>query len=128
MATKRYSIDIPGFAHKNPIPAASMKGNLVMSGAILGLDPKTGKPADGLEKQCALVFQHMATIMKEARGTTDDIVKVSVHLRDPKDRAALNVEWEKMFPDPHSRPARHVDHSPLPDDGRLIALEFVALT
>jgi 2-iminobutanoate/2-iminopropanoate deaminase len=127
MSTKRRSIDLPGFSHKNPIPAASMKGGLVISGAILGLDPATGKPAVGLEKQSALVFEQMAMIMKEARGSVDDIVRVTVHLRNPKDRAALNVEWQKMFPDPHSRPARHVDHAPLPDDDRLISCEIIAL-
>ncbi|HKJ75485.1 MAG TPA: RidA family protein [Alphaproteobacteria bacterium] len=124
---KRRSIDIPGFGHKNPIPAASVKGNLVMSGAIGGMDPKTGKLPQSVAEQCANMFGHVRAIMAEEGGSVDDIVKMSIHLRDTKDRAALNEEWKKMFPDEASRPARHVNHSPLPDDGRLIVCEFTAV-
>jgi 2-iminobutanoate/2-iminopropanoate deaminase len=127
MTTKRRSIDIPGFAHKNPIPAASLKGNILMSGAIFGVDPATHEAPASLAEQCAFLFQHIATIMKEAGGTMEDIVKVSVHLRDTKDRAPLNEEWKKAFPDAGSRPARHVNHVPLPEGDKLIAAEIFAV-
>ncbi len=126
MAEKRRSIDIPGFGHKNPIPAASLKGNILVSGAIGGMD-STGKLPDTVEQQAANMFSHVRAILAEAGGSVDDIVKLSVHLKDPKNRAALNAEWQKMFPDPDSRPARHVNHSPLGDDGRLIVCEFMAV-
>ena len=42
---KRQSIEIEGFAHKNPIPAASRLGNMLMTGIITGMDPATGKVA-----------------------------------------------------------------------------------
>ena len=111
----RKSIHIAGFKHANPIPNASRIGNIVMSGVLLGRDPATGKPAGTLEEQCALVFRHMRETVEAAGGTTDDIIKVSVWLRDPADRAVLNAEWTRMFPDPDSRPARHTQ--PAPADG-----------
>ena len=40
MSDKRRSIDIESFGHKNPIPAASIKGNILMSGAIGGMESK----------------------------------------------------------------------------------------
>ena len=40
---KRQSIEIEGFAHKNPIPAACRIGNMLMTGIITGTDPATGK-------------------------------------------------------------------------------------
>ena len=43
---KRKSIEIEGFAHKNPIPAACRLGNMLMTGIITGTDPATGKLAD----------------------------------------------------------------------------------
>ncbi len=127
MTTKRRSIDIPGFAHKNPIPAASLKGNILMSGAIFGLDPATGEPPQSLSEQVMFMFQHVDAIMREAGGRMDDVVKFTIHLRDPKDRAALNEHWKKNFPDAETRPARHVDHVPLPEGNRLISCEFFAV-
>jgi hypothetical protein len=32
---------------------------------------------------------------------------MTIWLKDPADRAILNEEWIKMFPDVDSRPARH---------------------
>jgi enamine deaminase RidA (YjgF/YER057c/UK114 family) len=67
---KRKSIEIQGFAHKNPIPAASRVGNMLMTGIITGTDPTTGKLADTLEAQCANIFQHVRSIMAAAGGST----------------------------------------------------------
>ncbi len=121
----RRSIHIEGFRHANPIPNASRIGNIVMSGVLLGRDPVTGKPAATLEEQCALVFRYMRETVEAAGGTTDRIVKVTVWLRDPSDRAALNAEWTAMFPDPDSRPARHTQAAP--DGPYLIQCDFTAV-
>ena len=104
---RRKSIHIGGFVHKNPIPNASLIGNLLVSGAIHGRDSATDTTPDSVDEQCALMFRHMKDIVEAAGGTTDDIIKVTVWLADPSDRTALNAEWLKMFPDEHSRPARH---------------------
>lgn len=123
---RRQSVHIEGFKHANPIPNASRIGNLVMSGAILGRDPETGKPAATLEAQCALVFRYMRETVEAAGGTPDDIIKVTVWLKDPSDREALNAEWTRMFPDPHSRPARHAQKDVM-DGPNLISCDFTAV-
>jgi enamine deaminase RidA (YjgF/YER057c/UK114 family) len=46
-------------------------------------------------------------IVEAAGGTTDDIIKITVWMKDPAQRAAVNTEWVSMFPSPDSRPARH---------------------
>src|SRR3954451_2312471 len=101
---KRKSIEIVGFAHKNPIPAASRLGNMLMTGIITGTDPATGKLADTLEAQCANIFHHVRSIMAAAGGSTDDIIKMNVWMADRSKRDVLNAEWVKMFPDPNARP------------------------
>ena len=123
---RRRSIHIAGFKHANPIPNASRIGGLVMSGVILGRDPETGRPAATLEEQCALVFRYMRETVEAAGGTPEDIVKVTVWLKDPGDREALNAEWTRMFPDPESRPARHTmkDAS---DGPNLVQCDFTAV-
>ena len=42
-----------------------------------------------------------------AGGTTEDIIKITVWAKDRKTKAFVNKHWLEMFPDPHSRPARH---------------------
>jgi 2-iminobutanoate/2-iminopropanoate deaminase len=122
----RKSIYIEGFAHKNPIPAASRLGNMLMTGIIIGMDPATGKVALTLEAQCAFMFQHVRAIMQAAGGSTDDIVKMSVWMADRSRRDVLNAEWIKMFPDAASRPARHTSQASL-EGGQLINCDITAV-
>lgn len=122
----RMSIQIAGFRHKNPIPNAARIGNMVMSGIINGVDPATGEVAEGMEAQCRFLFQHVRSIMEAAGGTTDDILKINVWMRDRSQRDALNREWLAMFPDERTRPARHSLQANL--EGRLeIQCDFVAV-
>jgi enamine deaminase RidA (YjgF/YER057c/UK114 family) len=103
---KRTSIEIEGFKHANPIPGASRVGNIMMSSVISGRGP-AGMP-DTLEGQIANIFQHVKDMVDAAGGSPANIVKMDFYTADQAaGRAALNGEWEKMFPDPASRPARH---------------------
>jgi 2-iminobutanoate/2-iminopropanoate deaminase len=126
MMAKRKSIHIEGFSHKNPIPAACRLGNMLMTGVILGTDPATGKVAPTLEAQCAFMFQHVRAVMANAGGSTDDIIKMTVWMADRSQRDVLNVEWLKMFPDEHSRPARHTSQAKL-EGGQLITCDITAV-
>lgn len=124
--TRRRSIEIEGYRHANPIPAASVVGGLLMSGVVYGRDAATGETPATLEGQCALVFRHVRDIARAAGGSADDIVKINVWLRDPARRDAVNAEWTAMFPDPDSRPARHTHAGDLPGP-YLVACDFVAV-
>ncbi len=104
---KRRSIEIEGFKHSNPIPGASIVGNLMMSSIIGGRDPKTGGLPPTVEGQLACLFQHVRSFVEAAGGTTDDILKMNFWLREPHKRDVINAEWVKMFPDAAARPARH---------------------
>jgi enamine deaminase RidA (YjgF/YER057c/UK114 family) len=124
-SSRRKSIHIGGFKHANPIPNASRIGNLVMSGVILGRD-SAGKMPDGLEAQCANMFAHMKATVEAAGGSTDDIIKMTVWLKDRSQRAPVNAEWLKMFPDEHSRPARHALQMDM-ENGALVQCDFTAV-
>ena len=105
----RNSIEVEGFSHGgNPIPAASRVGNVIMSGGISGQDPATGKVVEDPKAQVALAFANMEKIVKAAGGSTENIVKVAISVKSFELRDEINVQWLKMFPDEHSRPARHV--------------------
>ena len=110
---KRQSINWPGFAHSNPIPNASRIGNMVMSSVIGPRDPVTGTVPDSLEAQVTNLFLQLAAAIEAAGGTPADFLKIEFWAKDQAaGRAALNGEWEKMFPDPASRPARHTQALP----------------
>ncbi len=121
----RSSVYVEGFSHKNPIPAGCRIGPLLMSGSIQGNDPATGKPADGIDAQCRYMLDNVRRIVEAAGGSTQDIVKLTVWMKDRAQRPALNTPWLEMFPDPASRPARHTMQADL-DMGKLIECDFTA--
>ncbi|HEY0650405.1 RidA family protein [Phenylobacterium sp.] len=104
----RRSIEVEGFSHgAQPIPAASRVGPLVMTGGVYGLDPATGKIPDDVAEQARLMFMNLERILAAAGGTLGDIARMTVYVKAPEARPAVNAEWLKAFPDPASRPARH---------------------
>lgn len=124
--TRRKSIHIDGFVHKNPIPNASLIGNILASGVIHGRDSRSDTIPATIEEQCALAFRHFRDIVEAAGGTTDDILRINFYLQDPSDRSALNAEWLRMFPDEHSRPARHTQKLGA-DSPVMIECDFMAV-
>lgn len=122
---RRRSIVVQSIAHKLPVPNACRVGNLIMSGSISGIDPVTHEMPATLEAQCANMFANMKAIVEAADATTDDIIKVTVFIRDRNNRGPLNEMWLRMFPDPESRPTRHAQ--PLTIEGTaLIQCDFCA--
>jgi enamine deaminase RidA (YjgF/YER057c/UK114 family) len=116
---RRQSFYVEGFGHANPVPAACRIGSLVVSGAITGRDPLTNEMPADIDAQCRNLFKHVRAIVEAAGATTGDIIKVTVWLRDFRDRDALNREWEAMFPDPDDRPARHAIAATFDGDMRI---------
>ncbi len=125
--TKRQSINGPIARHENPIPNASRVGNIVMSSVIGGTNPGTRDLPPTLEQQTANVFAAIRGDIEAAGGSVDDIVKVTFWVKDPvTQRAAINTEWVRMFPDPAALPARHTLTLP-PASKALIQADFTAV-
>ncbi len=109
MVSMRRSIEVENFSHGgNPIPAASRVGNVVMTGGVAGSDPATGVVPDDPQLQVAHAFANVKRILAAAGARPEDIVKLSISVRSFDLRPAINEQWVSMFPDEHSRPARHV--------------------
>lgn len=107
--SSRRSIDIPGVSHgANPIPAGCRIGPLFMSGGIAGLEQQTGKLAADAEAQCAAMFNNVQRLVEAAGGTTEHIAKMTIWVKDRSVRTLINEQWLAMFPNPASRPVRHV--------------------
>jgi len=124
---KRQSVNGSRARHENPIPNASRVGNIVMSSVIGGANPGSRELPAALEQQVANVFHHIRHDIEAAGGSVDDIVKVTFWVKDPAtQRAALNAEWVKMFPDADARPARHTLTLP-PDSRAQVQADFTAV-
>ncbi|MNY52578.1 Enamine/imine deaminase [compost metagenome] len=93
---------------------------------MLGVDPATGELADGMEAQCRHMLDNLCRIVEAAGGGVQDVVKVTVWMKDRSQRPLLNKPWLEMFADPASRPARHAIHAPELDMGKHIECVFTA--
>ena len=71
------------------------------------MDPADGSVPETLEAQVALIFKNIVRILDAAGGTTDNIAKLTFFVRDRSSRSVIDEQWLAMFPDEHSRPARH---------------------
>jgi 2-iminobutanoate/2-iminopropanoate deaminase len=124
----RASFELQGYSHGgNPIPAVARIGNLIMTGGISGIDLATGKMPDSIETQCANMFDLAARILETAGARLDDVIKVTVFLKPDLSRDALNGQWLRHFPDPHSRPVRHTLVNPYLPGGMLVQCEMTAV-
>ena len=121
------SIEVPGVSHgQTPIPMGARVGNIIWSSGISGKDPETGLLPPDAEAQARFALKHLRTLVENGGGTIDDIVRVTVFLKDGSLRPVLNGPWLELFPDPADRPARHALIADLAG-GMLIQLEVVAV-
>jgi enamine deaminase RidA (YjgF/YER057c/UK114 family) len=124
---RRVSIEVPGFEHDNPIPAACRVGPLLITRGISGKEPYTGKLPEGLEAQCDFMWATVRRVLEIAGGSPEDVVKMNVWMKDRSQRNILNKGWLELFPDPHSRPARHTFQASDLPGAMLVQCEFSAM-
>lgn len=124
--TKRLSIEIPGIEHKAPIPMGSKIGNIVYSSGISGDDLETQTTPSDPAEQAKAVFKNIRRFMQAAGGSPDDIIRLTLYVTDKKLRSHFDKEWLAMFPNEHSRPARHAIPADL-GKGKFFQVELVAV-
>jgi 2-iminobutanoate/2-iminopropanoate deaminase len=68
-----------------------------------GLLPLTDPGAD-LNAQLESVLGRVRSVIGEAGGGTENLARVTLFMREVKDRSVLNEAWSAWFPDPARRP------------------------
>lgn len=127
MTLVRTSIELPGHHHgEAPVPAASRVGPFIATGGVRGVDLATGMLAGRLDDQIQHMFANLRLMVERAGGSVGTILKVTIWIGKPEARAAVNGPWSQMFPDPQSRPARHLIDRALPG-GMLVQCEALAI-
>ena len=123
---KRVSIELPGMAHDNPLPAACRLGPLLITSGVSGKMPHTGKYPETIEEQCSQMFAAVRQILELGGALPEHVVKVNFWVRDRGLRPYINKEWLELFPDSYSRPARHTFQTQDLPDGMMVQCEVIA--
>jgi 2-iminobutanoate/2-iminopropanoate deaminase len=77
--------------------AVEANGTVYLSG-MLGIDPKTGKLAEGgVLNQAAQMFENMRTVLSELHLDLGHVVKTAVFLTDLNDFAPVNTLYGEAF-------------------------------
>ena len=99
-------------------------GNLVFFSGQLGIDPSTGKLAEGgVQAQAAQSLKNIGALLAPVGATPDNVVKTTVFLTEIADFKAVNEVYAAFFTG--SKPARScVAVHQLPMNG-LVEIEVV---
>ena len=106
LGEKRIPLEIPGLAHKDPLPMGAKLGNFVFSSVITPEDPATGKLVEGALPQIDCAFENMKRFMKSAGGSDGDINHAWVFMKDFAWQPDMVKRWVRDYPNFGDRPAR----------------------
>lgn len=123
---KRRSIELPGLRHRSPIPMACRRGRALHSSGIPGLDAASGEMPEDPAAQARNIFEHMKALLAAGGASLEEVVRVTIFIAEESYRALVNPLWVEYFPDPESRPARHILIYEQLRGGMKLQLEFVA--
>lgn len=103
--------------------AIAMEGVIYTSGQ-LGIDPATGKLADGVEAQARQAFTNLKNVLAAGGASMNDVVKTTVFVADLADFGKVNAIYAEFFGP--AFPARScVQVAALPAGG-LVEVEAIA--
>lgn len=104
--------------------AIEANGFVFCSGQI-GIDPKTGNLAEGLENQTKQIIKNIEAVLKEAGLNLECIVKTTIFLTNINDFAKVNEIYGSFFT--NHKPARSTIAVAALPKGALIEIEAIAL-
>ncbi len=109
-----------------PYSQAIIAGNFIFTAGQIPIDPKTNQIVQGdIKEQTRQVLENLKAVLEEAGATFDDVVKVTVYMRDLNEFSAMNEVYSEYFK--NSPPARTtVEVSRLPRDVK-IEIDLIAL-
>ncbi|MBO6061429.1 MAG: RidA family protein, partial [Clostridia bacterium] len=104
-----------------PYCHAVMVGKMIFTSGQLGINPETGKLAEGVEAQAIQALNNLKAVLEEAGSGLDCLVKTTVFVKNMADVPQVNKLYGMLIPKPH--PARScVEVGALPAGG-LVEIE-----
>lgn len=81
-----------------PYSTAAIAGSCCYLSGMLGVDPATGRLAEGgIEAQAAQVMRNICTVLEEMGLTPASIVKTTVFMADLNDFSKVNAIYAEYF-------------------------------
>ena len=113
-----------GPAAVGPYCTATIYGGVIYMSGMIGLNPQTGKPAEGgVLAQTRQAFENIVAVLGELDRTTADVLKTTVYLTNMRDFAEVNKIYAEYFgPDFPSRTCVEVSKLPM---GMAIEVECI---
>jgi 2-iminobutanoate/2-iminopropanoate deaminase len=90
---------------KVPLSQAIKVGGWVFASGQLGMDPKTGRLAEGgIGPETRQVCENLKAVLEAAGSSLEDVAKVTIYLADLAELMAMNAVFSEYFPkDPPAR-------------------------
>ena len=128
MSSKKIEAIVPAGAAKPvaPYSPAVRYGDLVFSSGQIGLDPATGKLAEGgVAAQARQCLENLKKVLEAAGSDMDHALKCTIFMADMGDYGTINEIYAQYFSaDPPARSAVQVAALPI---GALVEIEAVAV-
>ena len=116
-------INVPN-APRLPFSPAVRAGDFIFVSGQLGSRDNRGNPVIGIRAQTETALDNLKRVLAAAGASLDDVVKVTVYLRNAEEFATMNAAYEKYFM--KDRPARSTVVAALAMADMLIELDAVA--
>lgn len=124
LVSKQLNHPLGVFSQATKVPAT---GTLVFVSGLTSRAPDGSVVGEGdIRVQTETILNNMQAVLAEAGGTLDDIVKVTVYIRDMKDFDAIHEVRRRYFKPPLPA-STMVEVSMLVDPRLLIEIEAVAV-
>jgi 2-iminobutanoate/2-iminopropanoate deaminase len=107
-----------------PYSQAVVANGLVFCSGTAGIDPATGKPAEGIEAQTEQALRNLDAVLTAAGASLSTVVKTTIFYANVEDFALLNAVYARHMPDPP--PARSAPANVALPHGLLISIEAIA--
>jgi 2-iminobutanoate/2-iminopropanoate deaminase len=103
---RRERLELPGRAHRDPLPSGVKMGNLVYSSVLTNQDPATGKNIDEPKAAIDQCFNSQLDLIRLAGGSDDSILHHWVFMNDFDYQPYMVDVYLQHFPEFGNRPAR----------------------
>lgn len=109
-----------------PYSQATQVGNFIFLSGQIGLDPSTTELVDGgCKAQLQQVFKNMHAVVRAAEASFNDIVKLTIYLKDLNDFSLVNDMMKQEFQEPY--PARTTIQVAALPKGALVELDAIII-
>jgi 2-iminobutanoate/2-iminopropanoate deaminase len=80
-----------------PYSQCVVRGGLLFSSGQIGINPETGKLAEGFSEQARQVLKNVMAILESAGAAPKDVLKATVYLVNLADYKELNSIYSEFF-------------------------------